>query len=152
MRLCRVFCNLVFWNKPAESLDLEQGGKKTPDAWAQWARRFVDSSSSVNAFSYCILFANKLSWPAQGALFCGVTVAVALKLALYGSIYHAQRTGVGMGAGASSTSDLGAQQSPLVLGGQRWQAEQSSSGCVCAKVCQEWIDIAFKRKLKHVPE
>lgn len=35
-----------------------------------------------------------------------------------------------MGAGTNLTYDLGAQQSPLVLAGQFWQAEWSSSGCV----------------------
>lgn len=45
-------------------------------------------------------------------------------------MYITERSGVGMGAGTSLTYDLGAQQSPLVLAGQFWQAEWSSSGCV----------------------
>lgn len=54
-------------------------------------------------------------WPAQGVFNCESTVAIASRLALHGSMYVAERNGVGMGAGASSVFGLGAQQSPLVL-------------------------------------
>lgn len=79
-------------------------------------------------------------WPAQGALLCGTTNAVVLRLALHGSMLITRRSGAGTGAGASSVYDLVAQQSPLVLARQLCQAERTDSGFVCAEVihvCQE---------------